>query len=64
MQTQREDCRSPTLEGAGCSAPRSSRIIPAKDLVIIVEAAGWASGSVCTAREICPTPGFECHYLS
>ena len=56
--------RNPTLEGGDRSAPRSSRITPAKDSVVIAHAAGWSSGSVWIAREISPPPGFEFHYPS
>jgi hypothetical protein len=44
------------LEGGGWSAPRRGRFTPGKDMVPIVQEAGWASGPVWTcAKNLAPT---------
>jgi hypothetical protein len=47
------------LEGGGWSAPRSGRFTPGKDLVPIVQEAGWAPEPVWTcAKNLVPTEIF------
>jgi len=44
------------LDGGGWSTPRTGRFTPEKDLVPIVQEAGWTSGSVWTGEEYTAPP--------
>ena len=47
------------LDRGGCSTPRPGRFNPGKDLVPIVQEAGWVPGPVWTGAENSPPPGFD-----
>jgi hypothetical protein len=47
------------LEGGGWSASHPGRFTPGKDLVRIVQEAGWAPGPVCTCAKNLAPPGFD-----
>jgi hypothetical protein len=51
--------RNSALEGGGWPASHSGGSTPGKDAVHIVQAAGWRSEPVWTARKISPPPGFN-----